>query len=219
MIQRDIQGRITDMIRNRLKWLNAGTEVAYSQCEYAKWAMNNFPDDELIGLEVGSAYGGGVEMVAKIWKGRGKMYGYDTFEGHPKFLAPSRKDVEAYCMDYWYRQYGTEELSYDYQRKILDDEGLDNVILKKGLINEHSFDDIPYVHFVMLDVDMVVPTRIAYDALKDKIKPTCYLYIHDALISIPHLHDYVYNEIIPDGRWTIALESPENYLLILKRKL
>jgi hypothetical protein len=206
-------------MRNSLKWLNAGTQVAESQCDYAKWVLNNFPDDELIGLEVGSAYGGGVEMVARLWKGHGKAYGYDTFEGHPKFLAPSEDDVEAYCMDFWYKQFGTDELSYEYQRKVLDEQGLDNAILKKGLVNEHSFDDIPYAHFVMLDMDLVEPTRIAYEALKDKVKPTCCLYIHDALTSIPHLHEYVYNEIVPDGRWTIVSETPENFLLILKRKL
>jgi hypothetical protein len=204
---------------NQLKWLNAGTKTAFSQLNYGEWVMEQFPDDELIGLEVGSAYGGGVEMMAHLWKGRGKMYGYDTFEGHPKFLAPNPDDIEAYCMDQWYDIYGRDELSYDYQRKILDSEGLDNAILKKGLINEHSFDDIPYAHFILLDVDMVVPTKIAYEALKDKVKPGCCLYIHDALVSIPNLHEYVYKEIVPDKRWSIASESPENYLLILKRTL
>ena len=36
-------------------------------------------DKVLIGIEMGVAYGGGVEALAKLWRGRGVVIGYDTF--------------------------------------------------------------------------------------------------------------------------------------------
>lgn len=44
-------------------------------------------DCDLIGAEFGIAYGGGVEAIGKLWKERGTIYGFDTFEGHPKQVA------------------------------------------------------------------------------------------------------------------------------------
>ncbi len=213
--------------RNRLMWLNAGNQAGSAQIEICDRLMKEFPDDVLIGLEVGSAYGGGVEFMAKYWYGRSKVYGYDTFEGHPKDLADNQKDMEAYCMEMWYEkgdkipELSVLRLSYDYQRRVLDEEGLENAILVKGRINEHSFDDIERIHLAMIDLDLIKPTITAYNAIKDKFVPCSYLFLHDALPSdhLPKIYDFVYNTILKDGRWSIAYELPLGNVTILKRKL
>lgn len=183
--------------------------------------MEKFPNEELIGLEIGSAYGGAVEVAAKMWKGRGKYYGYDTFEGHPKDLAVSQDNLEAWCMDNWYapEAFGTEGIAYDYQRKILDEEGLDNAILVKGRIHKNSFDDIKRAHFVMIDLDLIYSTTIAYQAIKDKIAVGGYLFVHDALPAdhLPMINKYAYTRILGDGTWKIMAESDKGNLLALEK--
>jgi len=114
----------------------------------------------LIGAELGIAYGGGVESIGKLWKGRGIIYGFDTFTGHPKQLAVDLQNPEATCMDFWYQNFPNEELSYEYQRAELDRQGLDNVILKKGLINEFSCKEIPYLNYALLDLDILASMKI-----------------------------------------------------------
>lgn len=208
-------------ITHKLNWLNAGNGTSRLQLECIQALPSMFPSEEIIALEVGSAYGGGAEMMGKTLYGRGKVYGYDTFEGHPRDLADSPTDPEANCMDLWYKEphYGLNKLSYEYQRIILDEEGLDNVILVKGRIHEHSFDDIERVHFALFDLDLVQSTRIAYEALKDKIVKNGYLFIHDALPkdNLVHLNKYVYNEIVPDKRWKMFGEFPNDFVLVLQK--
>jgi len=205
----------------KLVWLNSGNPTGLIQAMTLKNLTEKFPDEELIGLEIGSAYGGAVEQAAKLWKGRGKVYGYDTFMGHPKDLAVSPDDMEAWCMDSWYdpRAFGTENLSYHYQRKVLDENGLDNAILVKGRIDEKSFDNIEKAHFVMIDLDMIGPTTVAYNAIKDKIPVGGYLFMHDALPAhhLPRIHDFVYNKVLAEGRWKIMFESDKGNLTGLER--
>lgn len=209
------------MFTHKLNWLNAGNGTARLQMECVEALPSMFPGEEIIALEVGSAYGGGAEMMGKALSGFGKVYAYDTFEGHPKDLADSPTDPEALCMDLWYKEprHGLNRLSYEYQRVILDEQGLDNVILVKGRINEHSFDDIKRVHFAILDLDLVKSTRIAYEALRDKIAKGGYLFIHDALPkdNLVHLNKYVYDEIVPDKRWEIFGEYPNDFVLVLHK--
>lgn len=206
---------------NKLHWLNVGNPTGLIQLLVIGNLLEKFPKDELIGLEIGSAYGGGVEIAAKLWKGRGKFYGYDTFEGHPRDLADDQSDKEAWCMDMWYKdnEFGTEKIKYDYQRKILDEEGLTNAILVKGRVNKHSFDDIKKAHFVMIDMDMIKPTRIAYEAIKDKIVVGGYLMMHDSLPEnhLPQIHRYVYEEIIKEGRWKLIKQSYPGLVTVLER--
>jgi hypothetical protein len=206
---------------NRLAWLNTGSRAAQRQIILATKIMDEFPNEKLIHLEVGSAYGGGVEFMAKLWTYQGLVYGYDTFEGHPKELSDDPKSLEATCMDMWYEHplFGRKHLRYDYQRKILDDEGLTNAILVKGRINEHSFDDIKYAHMAMLDMDLVKPTMVAYHALKDKIITGGYMLFHDALPAdhLPLIHNFVYSEVVKDKRWLIEGEYPNAYLTVLRR--
>ena len=208
-------------MNNKLLWLNIGNATGLIQLLVLGNLLEKFPNDELIGLEIGSAYGGGVEAAAKLWKGRGKFYGYDTFEGHPRDLADSQNNKEAWCMDMWYKdeRFGMDKLSYEYQRAILDSEGLDNAILVKGRVNKKAFDDIEKAHFVMIDLDMIKPTRIAYNAIKDKIVVGGYLLMHDSLPEnhLPKIHRLVYEEIIKEGRWKLIKQSYPGMVTVLER--
>lgn len=195
---------------------------------YARKILNEFPG-EIIGCEMGIAWGGNVENTGTIWKGRGKYYGFDTFCGMPKHLAVKEeqktvtirghKVVPADCMDGWYTQLGTNELSYEYQRSVLDKLGLDNVILVKGEVNEHSCDDIPYLNFAFLDMDLLDPMKIGYEAVKNKIVPEGYLFLHDVIDNLPALVNWYRDMLQKDGHlWKIVEEIPKSYLAILKRK-
>jgi hypothetical protein len=208
-------------ITHKLAWLNSGNGTSKRQLRCIKALPSTFPNDEIIALEVGCAYGGGAEIMGKILYGKGKVYGYDTFEGHPKDLADKPTDLEATCMDPWYEnpEYGRDKLSYEYQCKMLSEQGLDNVTLVKGRINEHSFDDIEKVHFAILDMDLVQPTKIAYEALKDKFVKGGYLFLHDAVPKhrLVNLSKYLYKEVIYNERWELIGEHSISCVVILKR--
>lgn len=207
-------------------WLNTGNGTAGYQLNLMEYLMTKFRKDFVV-LEVGSAYGGAVEMMTQVANhelGRENVsvYGYDTFEGHPKDLADDPNSMEAKVMDEWYTTEGCEKdkLSYDYQRKILDDLGLTNAHLVKGRVNKHSFDDIKKVHLAMLDMDLVKPTKVAYHALKDKIVSGGFMMFHDAYPPehLPLLYDFVKNEVITDERWRLDEVSREGYFVALERK-
>jgi len=210
-------------MQNKLMWLNAGNETSMIQMLLLEQLKYKFPNDEIIGIEVGSAYGGGVEMGSQFIKGRGKYYGYDTFEGHPRDLAVAQDNPEAYCMDMWYESedtgYGVKTLDYDYQRKILDDEGLDNAILVKGRVNEHSFDDLEKIHFAIIDLDMINPTKVAYNVIKDKMVIGGYLMFHDALPEnhLSLINRFVYEEVLKDKRWKIIKVSVIGNVVVVER--
>lgn len=174
--------------------------------------------EPLIGAELGIAYGGGVEQIGEIWKGRGTIYGLDTFEGHPKQLSYSQSSHEAYCMDLQYERYGTEKLSYEYQRSELDKKGLSNVILKKGLINEKSLSDVPYLNYVLLDLDMVNPMFIAFTIADPLIKSGGYLCLHD-VTPAGHIFGLwgMFQEILNTGRYKLVEESHSSYLAVLQK--
>ena len=219
--------------RNQLVWLNAGNPAGRIQIELCERILDEFPEDKLVGLEIGSAYGGGVEFLAKCWYGRGKVYGYDTFEGHPRDLADNQDDKEAWCMDIWYDngkhvpQLNAKCLDYNYQRKILDDQLLNNVTLVKGRINSHSFDDIKQIHFAMIDLDLIKPTVVAYNAIKDKFVPGAYLMLHDSLSPqhLPKIYHFVYDVVVKDGRWNEIndtwneIQTVAGMVTVLKRKI
>lgn len=174
----------------------------------------------LIGAEMGIAYGGGVESIGKLWKGRGIVYGFDTFEGHPKHLAIDPQNAEALCMDYWYNKFSVKGLSYEYQRAELDRQGLNNVILIKGLINKDSCKNIPYLNYVLLDLDILVSMEAGYAAVKDKIVKGGYLFMHDILPAnhLPLLYNWFYSEVLPSGLWKIIYEdNRRNYLIGLSK--
>ena len=176
-------------------------------------------DTPLIGAELGSAYGGGVESIGKLWEDRGVIYGFDTFTGHPKQLAKNPKDVEASCMDWWYGKYPSYELSYEYQKEELDRQGLDNVILRKGLITKHSCDAISYLNYALLDLDMLASMKMAYEAVKDKITKDGYLFFHDVIPKdhLPELNKWFFEEIMQSGLWEIIGQWKSDFLVGVKR--
>ena len=81
------------MFTHKLNWLNAGNKTANLQMECLQALPSTFPGEEIIALEVGSAYGGGAEMMGKLIQGIGKVYAYDTFVGHQIGRASCRERV------------------------------------------------------------------------------------------------------------------------------
>ena len=208
------------MQEHGLRWLNCCSPTASTQLRYCEQLPILFSKQQLTILEIGSAYGGAVEMMAKVIGSRGRVYGYDTFVGHPKDLADDQTSSEAICMDVWYKHklFGLERLDYGYQRKILDKQGLDNAILVKGRINEHSFDDIEKIHMAMIDLDLIKSTKVVYEAIKDKVVKNGYLLMHDTMPDcLPLIYKYLHEVVLEDGRWMIDLEVPKGYLTVLKK--
>lgn len=180
-------------------------------------------DKELLGVEMGIAYGGTLEKCARAWKGKGRFWGFDTFEGHPKHIVPKEEVFEADCMDVWYddKIFGRDKLSYEYQRKEFDKQGLDNVTLVKGLVTRHSCDNIPYLNYAFLDMDIYESMKEGYLAVKDKILPGFVMFLHDVTPPnhIPRLFHFLYDEILvgDEGLWTVVGEWTNAYLVGLKR--
>lgn len=186
-------------------------------------AEKNF-DKKLLGVEMGIAYGGTLELCAKEWSGKGHLWGFDTFEGHPKDVAPKEEEFERDCMDVWYdpKIYGKDKLNMEYQAKELKKAGVDNVTLVKGLVNEHSCDDIPYLNYAFLDMDIYESMKAGYKAVKDKILPGFCLFLHDVTppTHIPRLFHWLNDEVLVEdsemwevmGNWDVA------YLVCLLRR-
>jgi hypothetical protein len=201
-----------------MKHINDDNGASIVQLDIAKRCLDQFKGP-ITGIEMGIAYGGGVEAIGKMWKDRGTVYGFDTFEGHPKQLSYSPESHEAYCMDLQYHTYGKEGLSYDFQRRKLDEQGLDNVVLRKGLVHTHSADDLPAIHYCLLDLDMVNPMIAGYVAVRDRIVQGGYLLIHDC-VPAGHILGLwgLYQEIINTGKWELIGEYHKEYLVVLRRK-
>lgn len=195
----------------------AQTVLSFYQMKLLSKFQTNF-----VGVEFGIAFGGGVEQLGSMVKGRGKVYGYDTFEDlHPDFLSSEKFSFEARCMDHWYdpKVFGTQALSYEFQRNQLDTEGLDNVILVKGLITKDSCKDLEVIHYALLDMDIVESMKIGYEAVIDKLAVGGQLFIHDALpdFHLPKINKW-YEEIVKkDTRLKVIGEWPMNFLVGLER--
>ena len=187
-----------------LKWLNFPSSDANLQMEIVKSLPSRF-EGKLTLLEIGTPYGGAVEWMAKEIP-NSTVYGFDTFEGHPRDLSEDQNSPEAVCMDQWYTKYGKEGLDYNYQRKVLKEEGLKNATLVKGRINAHSFDMIKKIHFAMLDLDLIQPTKVAYEAIKNKVVNGGYLFMHDYK-ALDLIREFIDREVIPSGLWESKLEG------------
>lgn len=186
--------------------------------------------DNIIGAEMGVAYGGGIEIMGRTWKGKGIVYGFDTFEGHPKqvsetcdytIAAGGVGAIATWCMDQWYNDpaYGKEAIQYDFIRRELDKQGLDNVKLIKGLITDKTdVSFIPYLNYCFLDLDFPISMWQAYNLVKDKIVKGGYLCLHDVLPDghIPGCYEY-YQQMLSEGLFEIYREVPESLLAILKK--
>ena len=203
-----------------LYWLNENSNVGVRQNAALDELLETFKGKHLTTLEIGSPYGGAVEFAARKMGKRGTAYGYDTYEGHPKDLADDPTSMEAICMDHWYSEdvIGTYGLSYEYQTKALARLELPNAKLVKGRINKNTFDDIKKIHFAMIDLDLIKPTIVAYEAIKNKIVKGGYLFMHDSVgTNLPFITDFVTKEVIPSGLWE-AERLEDGDLTILKKK-
>ena len=187
---------------------------------FQKLLLRDFPNEELIGVEMGVAYGGGLEALGKLWAGRGLVFGFDTFEGHPKQLASSADSLEATCMDGWYEKYGREKLSFNYQWAEFEKQGLYNIILKQGLVHSDSCCFLPYIHYCLLDLDILSSMKDGYEAVRHRIVDKGFLCLHDVVGHklIPELHEW-YNEIKKLPQWEVIYEGEKEYLAVLRRKL
>lgn len=174
--------------------------------KYEKKCLTEF-EGPLYAVVMGIAYGGDVERIARdTWGNRGKVYGFDTFESlHPRHLAEDVQSFEATCMDHWYLYYGTDQLTYEYQRKQLDDQGLTNATLVKGEVNKDSCKDIPYLNYAFLDMDILASMQAGYAAVADKIVKGGYLLMHDVVNNIPSLMEWYQKDIKP--HWQVMEEG------------
>lgn len=197
--------------------LNEANGAQKHTLEAAASLLTRF-SDELIGVEMGIAWGGGVEALARLWKGRGQVHGFDTFEGHPDGLSYDQKSHEARCVDMQYAFNGRSGLTYHEQITELERLGLTNAHLHKGLIGPDSLNGIDKIHYCLLDMDLLVSMALGYQLVKDKIVPGGILCLHDV---VPRGHIFglwgLYQEILSDDRWKLAGAWEESYLVVLER--
>jgi len=203
-------------ISTTLKTLNA-LNGADKVCDlYEKKCLEEF-STPLIGVLMGIPYGGDVERLAKTWSERkGKVYGYDTFEGHPKHLAPDMTCFEATCMDLWYQELSMEGTKIEYQRQELDKMGLTNAYLVKGLISKDSCKDLPYINYAFIDLDILASMEAGFEAVKYKLAKGGYLLMHD-INNIPRLKIW-YNDIVIKDPMFEVVETPRALTGILRKK-
>mgnify|MGYP003655142523 CR=1 FL=1 len=193
-----------------------------------KWILKEFKEN-IIGVEMGIAYGGGVESIGKVWGDNGIIYGFDTFEGHPKQVALKDPTCEfsmtsktATCLDAVYNSFGMGGLSLESIQKELDRQNLNNVKLIKGLIDETTtIDYIPYIHYAFLDLDFPLSMQHAYALVEKKLVKGGYLCLHDVLpiapgLGLPGLSDW-YKTVLQSGNYKIIKEDYSSFLSILKK--
>jgi hypothetical protein len=215
MVLRHKELIVTDLLQ--LNGYNGAGKRCLEVCQQLK---DNVTDHKLFGAELGVAYGGGPQAIGRLWKPVGGMvYGFDTFEGHPKQLSCTPTAMEYYCMDHWYRQYGTENLSVAYQRKALAEEGLSNVVLIPGLLNEKSLDVVPYLDYCLMDLDLIAAMVLAWRLVSTRMHKGGFLCIHDVL-PLGHITGLwgLYKEIMASCDYDLVGEYPENLLVVLRRK-
>lgn len=184
--------------------------------EYAQKTLEHFKDN-ILGVEMGSAYGGNVEMIARTWGDKGKIWGFDTFEGHPKHLSQTKDDdLEKTCMDVWYRDknLGENKLKLEYQQQILKENNITNAYLVKGEVNQFSCDHLPYINFAFLDMDILESMQEGYRAVAPRMTEGGYLILHDVLGHIPRLADWYEHDIKPN--YEVVYEAVDRYVAVLR---
>ena len=204
-----------------MQWLNKLNGADLIEIKYTTKCMEEFEGD-LTAVVMGSAYGGCLEAMGKLLKDRGKVYGCDTFEDmHPVHLAPTQGGFEATCMNHWYNRedYGTDRLAYDYQRKELDKQGLDNVILIKGEVGPHTVKDLDKIHYAFLDMDMPKSMDNGYQAVKNKIVKGGYIMFHDTQ-NIGSLTSWYNQEVRLNDKkmWKVVGDLGRELLKVLQKQ-
>jgi hypothetical protein len=215
---------------NKLYNLNNPIGADYLLYGVVGMLRRKFDKEHLKCAEFGIAFGGGVEGIGKMLKGHapgGTVWGFDTFDGHPEFLVKEENHAKL-CMRRWYdNKYEgkwriphltKEMLTYEYQRKKLDEQGLDNVILKKGLIDNNTDIGIDYLHYTLLDMDIPISMRAGYEIVKDKIVKGGFLALHDCNPKghIDGLWE-LYQEILNSGQWKEIIHCDTSYLIVLEK--
>lgn len=188
-------------------------------------ALSVFEKD-LIGAEFGIAYGGSVKTIGQIWKDKGIIYGFDTFDGHPKEVALkdpccnfSKDSQQAACMDFWYDRFDNRELTIEYQQNELNKERLSNVRLVKGLIDEKSnIDYIPYLNYALLDLDIPLSMKNVFNLIEPKLVKGAFLCLHDVLPKghLAGLSEW-YETILASQKFDIVWEYPNSHLAVLQK--
>ncbi len=199
--------------------LNEVTAAAAKLLSVAAQVRKEFRSN-IIGAEFGVAYGGGIQAIGKMWGRRGIIYGFDTFEGHPKHIARTEGDfVARNAVDMWYAKYGMEKLSAEYIQSVLSAQGLDNVKLVKGLVTaDTQIEYIPYLDYVFLDLDFPTAMKAAYNLVKAKLTKGSYLCLHDVSPTgdIPGLFQ-LYEDIKREGLYEVVMEDYSVALVVLRR--
>lgn len=208
--------------------LNDANGASFFTAMFARKCLTMF-EEPLVGCEMGIAYGGGPERIGKLWKDRGIIYGFDTFEGHPQEEIVDNCEYSqdtggidsfaARCMDFWYQEYGVDELSIEYQQSQLDAQGLDNVKLVKGLITpETDVSFIEKLHYCFIDLDYHKCMKDAFDLMESKIVNCGFLILHDVIPAhhIQGLYDF-YCDIIASGNYKVILECPSSFIVVLQK--
>lgn len=207
---------------NDVNGASAITNKFYTAC------LTEF-NEPLIGAEFGVAFGGGIAKIGKVWKGRGIVYGFDTFEGHPEQISEecelSKQDGgiqshAARCMKPWYDKYGLDKAKEDYIAKELKDQGIDNVTLVKGLVTEKTdVSFIPYLHYCLIDLDFPKSMIDAWNLVKNKIVEGGYLCLHD-VVPRGHIHGLYesYQSMISEDLFDVVLEDNQALISVLRKK-
>lgn len=206
--------------------LNDTNKASFILYDIANSILNDHKKD-IIGVEMGIAYGGSVEHIGKLWNNNGIIYGFDTFEGHPKQVALtdetcnySTDSFAATCMDGWYKMFDHIELTKEYQEEQLEKQNIKNVKLIKGLINEKTkIDFIPYINYCLLDLDFTKSMIDAFNLIENKMVKGGFLCLHDVIPKghINGLNEW-YEKIKMNERYEIVGEYTESYLAVLKMK-
>jgi hypothetical protein len=195
---------------------------------YAKRCLTEF-SEHLYGAEFGVAYGGGIQGIGLNWRGRGTVWGFDTFEGHPVQLADQceyskagggASSTAATCMQNWYHRFGTDAIRYGHIRGELDKQGLDHVQLIKGLVTDQTeIPFIPKLHYALLDMDFPLSQWNGYNLIKHKMVKGGYLCLHD-MVPKGHIHGCYerYQEMLAEGLFEIVLENASSLLAVLRKK-
>lgn len=203
-----------------MKWLNKTNGADKIETKYFTKVKEEFKKD-LVGVVMGSAYGGSVEAMGKLWKDVGTVYGCDTFEDlHPGHLHPTPGSFETICMDHWYnhKDFGKEALAFKHQRSVLDSQGLDNVILLKGEVGPDTTKDMDKVHYCFLDMDIPQSMDNGYQAIKTVMVKGSYLLIHD-IHNIESVREWYKREVIGTDKkmWEEVGDYPGTLTKALRR--
>jgi hypothetical protein len=128
-------------------------------------------------------------------------------------------DFEAICMEHWYTTLGTEKLAYPYIRGSLDSEGLRNVTLIEGEVEDKSCDFIDEIHLAWLDMDMINSMRTGFNAVADKIVKGGLLVTHDVKPQghIKDLYELFFNELIDPKKWVEIPDEGSTFINIWQK--